>query len=179
MIGLIGGTTHAGKTMLAQRLLERYHVTYLSLDHLKMGLIRSGYTNLTPMQDEELTAYLWPIVREMIKTNLENGQDLLVEGCYIPFDWQKDFTIVQRKHMHYICLVMSARYIRTHEQAIYDYESVVEKRQNGCDLNQDALISQHLEQMRLCRAYGLEMHCFDESYDVDVLLARCAKWFAS
>ena len=36
-------------------------------------------------------AYLWPIVREMIKTAIENNQNLIVEGCYIPLDWRQDF----------------------------------------------------------------------------------------
>lgn len=56
-----------------------------------MGMIRSGYTKLTPENDDQLTDYLWPIVREMIKTAIENGQNLIVEGCYVPFDWQNDF----------------------------------------------------------------------------------------
>ena len=89
---LITGATHTGKTALAQKLLEKYKFPYLSIDHLKMGLIRSGNTTLTPTsKDEELTAYLWPIVREMIKTAIENNQNLIVEGCYIPFDWKRDF----------------------------------------------------------------------------------------
>ena len=54
MIILIGGSTHAGKTLLAQRLLEKYKIPYLSIDHLKMGLIRSGQTSLTPDDDREL-----------------------------------------------------------------------------------------------------------------------------
>ena len=61
MILLITGASHTGKTALAQHLLETYHYPYLSLDHLKMGLIRSQYTTLTPSDDEELTEYLWPI----------------------------------------------------------------------------------------------------------------------
>lgn len=48
MIVLITGASHTGKTVLAQKLLEKYHYPYFSLDHLKMGLIRSGYTALTP-----------------------------------------------------------------------------------------------------------------------------------
>jgi len=56
-----------------------------------MGLIRSGYTNLTPENDHELTDYLWPVVREIVKTAIENKQNLIVEGCYIPFDWSRDF----------------------------------------------------------------------------------------
>ena len=92
MIFLITGASHTGKTLLAQRLLEKYHYPYLSIDHLKMGLIRSGNTGLTPEDDEELVAYLWPIVREMIKTAVENRQNLIVEGFYIPQDWRKDFS---------------------------------------------------------------------------------------
>ena len=90
MIILIAGASHVGKTVLAQKLLEKYRYPYLSIDHLKMGLIRSGNTDLTPLsEDAELIAYLWPIVREMVKTAIENRQNLIVEGCYIPFDWKK------------------------------------------------------------------------------------------
>ena len=91
MIVLITGASHTGKTLLAQRLLEKYHFPYLSMDHLKMGLIRSGNTTLTPLsEDRELTEYLWPIIREIIKTAIENGQNLIVEGCYIPYDWKEN-----------------------------------------------------------------------------------------
>ena len=44
-----GGGTHTGKTLAAQRALEKYSYPYLSIDHLKMGLIRSGYTSFTPI----------------------------------------------------------------------------------------------------------------------------------
>jgi len=108
MIILITGASHTGKTVLAQRLLEKYKYPYLSVDHLKMGLIRSGNTDLTPMSDEaDLTAYLWPVVREIIKTAIENQQNLIVEGCYIPFDWTADFTQEYLKNIKYYCLVMT------------------------------------------------------------------------
>ena len=51
MIILITGATHTGKTLLAQKMLEEYSYPYLSIDHLKMGLIRSGNTGLTPEDD--------------------------------------------------------------------------------------------------------------------------------
>lgn len=113
MIILITGASHTGKTALTQKLLEKYKYPYLSIDHLKMGLIRSGNTKLTPMSDDkDLTAYLWPIVREMIKTAIENKQNLVVEGCYIPFDWQKDFEREYLEVIKYYCLVMSENYIK-------------------------------------------------------------------
>ena len=113
MVILIGGASHTGKTCLAQHLLERYHWPYISIDHLKMGLIRSGQTELTPMDDEKLTDYLWPIVREMVKTAVENGQNLMVEGCYIPGNWYRDFPEEYREHIRCRFLVMTEDYIRS------------------------------------------------------------------
>ena len=133
MVILIAGASHTGKTQLAQRLLEKYHYPYLSIDHLKMGLIRSGYTDLTPMSsDEDLTVYLWPVVREMIKTAIENQQNLIVEGCYIPFDWQKDFAPEYWKEIQYYCLIMSENYIRKHFADIKRYANVIENRLGMC-----------------------------------------------
>lgn len=86
MVLLIAGGTHTGKTLLAQKLVARHHWSALSIDHLKMGLVRAGLCPLTPQSSgAELTEFLWPVVREMVKTAVENSQDLIVEGCYIPF----------------------------------------------------------------------------------------------
>ena len=93
MIIIITGASHTGKTLLAQNLLERYKFPYLSIDHIKMGLIRSGNINLNAEDDEQLTPYLWRIVREIIKTAIENKQNLIVEGCYVPFNWRKDLIV--------------------------------------------------------------------------------------
>ena len=107
MIVLIAGASHTGKTLLAQRLLEKYKYPYLSIDHLKLGLIRSGNTELTPLSnDSELTEYLWPIVREMIKTAIENGQNLIIEGCYIPFDWKKDFSVDHLENIRFFSALL-------------------------------------------------------------------------
>lgn len=100
MIVLITGASHTGKTALAQRLLEKYNYPYLSIEHLKMGLIRSGCTQFTPEDDNELTGFLWPIMREMIKTAIENKQNLMIEVCYIPFVWSKDFEKEYLEHIN-------------------------------------------------------------------------------
>ena len=128
MIALITGASHTGKTLLAQRFVEKYSFPSLSIDHLKMGLIRSGNTTLTPDDDEELTGYLWPIVREMIKTAIENNQNLIIEGCYIPFGWRKDFTDDYLKEIRFICLAFSDRYIDSHFGDIKKHSSDIEKR---------------------------------------------------
>lgn len=137
MILLIAGASHTGKTLLAQHLLEKYQYPYLSIDHLKMGLIRSGNTDLTPEDDDELTQYLWPIVREMIKTAIENEQNLIVEGCYIPFDWRRDFEEKYLKKIRFVCLVMTDAYIDEHFDAIRAHGSEIEARLDDSGLAAD------------------------------------------
>lgn len=166
MIILIGGASHTGKTLLAQRLLEKYHYPYLSIDHLKMGLIRSGQTKLTPMDDDQLTGYLWPIVREMVKTAMENGQNLIVEGCYIPFDWEKDFEEDYRKDIRYVCLVMSRRYIESHFADIQSHASDIEDRLDDSGLNAQALIRENERNLALCKALGCEYILIEEAYNI-------------
>ena len=169
MVILIAGASHAGKTALAQRLLEQYHYPYLSLDHLKMGLIRSGQTSLTPMSpDEELTAYLWPIAREMIKTALENKQNLIVEGCYIPFDWQKDFEKAQQEEMRYHCLIMSERYIKTHFEDIKRYASVIEDRQDDRYCTMESVLEENALLLQQAKEYGAEYILIDEKYEINL-----------
>ena len=128
MVIIITGPSHVGKTYLASKLLAKYHYPYYSIDHLKMGLIRSGKTLLTPLDDDKLTSYLWPVVREIIKTAIENDQDLIIEGCYIPFDFRLDFEKEYLKEIRFICLAMSKEYIMNHYDDIIEYSSVVERR---------------------------------------------------
>ena len=167
MIILITGASHTGKTALAQKLLEKYGYPYLSIDHLKMGLIRSGNTELTPMDDRELTGYLWPIVREMIRTAIENEQNLIVEGCYVPFDWFRDFGREYLEQIRYCCLVMSEKYIRTHFDDIKKYANVIEKRldDEGCAL--ESVLAENAEFLTQAQAYKLNYVLIDDSYDVD------------
>ena len=166
MIWLIAGTTHTGKTLLAQKLLERNGWPYLSIDLLKMGLIRSGQTHLTPMDDEKLTDYLWPIVREMIKTAIENRQNLIVEGCYIPFSWQADFSEEYLQHIRCRWLIMSEAYIRGHFADIRGYANVIEQRLDDSDLSMEALIRENKWNLEQCQKYGCEYLWIHEEYKI-------------
>ena len=168
MIILIAGASHTGKTLLAQRLLEHYHIPYLSIDHLKMGLIRSGNTGLTPMDDDQLTDYLWPIVREMVKTAVENGQNLVIEGCYIPFDWEKDFDPEYRKHIRYRCLIMSRNYIESHFEDIKNHGNAIERRLDDSGLSKDGLIRDNENALRLCMENGCDYILLDALYSIDL-----------
>lgn len=169
MILLIAGASHTGKTALAQRLLEKYKYPYLSIDHLKMGLIRSGYTDLTPMSgDKELTEYLWPVVREIVKTAIENQQNLIVEGCYIPFDWEKSFEEDELRHIKYLCLVMSEGYIRNHYGDIKSYANTVEARLDDSGCTMGTLLRDNAETLKMCRLYHVNYLLIDGSYPTEI-----------
>ncbi len=167
MIILIAGATHTGKSLLAKKLSEKYHYPYLSLDLLKMGLIRSGNTSLKPTDDDdEITSFLWPIVSEMIKTAIENEQDLIVEGCYIPFDWRDDMPVEYFGKIKYTCLIMTEEYIREHFDDIIRYENVVEKRKFPGSVIKEQLIMENGYNQQMCLNRGLEYILIDKKYEL-------------
>ena len=169
MIILIGGASHAGKTLLAQRMLEQYRYPYLSIDHLKMGLIRSGQTSLTPMDDEALGEYLWPILREMIKTAIENRQNLIVEGCYIPFDWKKDFAPEYLSQIRYLCLILSPNYLQNHYEDVVGHANAIETRLGDDHPSLEEMIRQNGDNLRLCRQFGCDYLYMDKEYNAEQL----------
>ena len=148
MIILIAGASHTGKTALAQTLLEKYQYPYLSIDHLKMGLIRSGNTQLTPMDDDKLTGYLWPIV------------------------WEKDFAEEYLRYIRYLCLILSKDYIEKNFSAIQKYGSVIEKRLDDSDLDMEALIRDNEENLSMCKRYGCPYFLVEEYYDLAAIAQK-------
>lgn len=169
MILLITGASHTGKTALAQKLLEKYQYPYLSIDHLKMGLIRSGNTRLTPMSSTyELTAYLWPIVREIIKTAVENHQNLIVEGCYIPFDWKKDFDDEYLADIQYYCLIMSESYIRNHFTDIRKYANIIENRLDDGGCTMERLLEENAKMFALAQKHHVNYLLIEAPYEIDL-----------
>ena len=170
MIILISGPAHVGKTLLAQSLLEKYHFPYLSIDHLKMGLIRSGQIALTPLSPEEkLTEILWPIVREIIKTAIENEQNLIVEGCYIPFDWKKDFEERYLAFIRHHLLVMSEDYIKTNFAKIKGYANAIEHRIND-EITLEEVLADNAHHLAQAKKHGITPVLISGSYQIDPAL---------
>ena len=170
---LIAGASHTGKTALAQRLLEKYGWPYLSIDHLKMGLIRSGSTALTPEDDDALTEYLWPILREIVKTAVENRQNLTVEGCYIPFDWRKDFDESYLQSIRFVCLAMTDAYIDSQFDEILAHASDVESRLDDSGCTADGMKADNRYYRAGFEAAGERVALIDSDYErtVEELIA--------
>lgn len=168
MIMFITGASHTGKTLLAQKLLEKYQYPVLSIDLLKMGLIHDGQTALTPEDDGELEKYLWPIVREMVKTAIENRQNLVVEGCYIPFDWKKDFDEAYMEHIRFCCLVMSERYIQNHFDQIKAHASAIEDRLDDSWFTMEMCLEENRRNLEQCRKFDCPYLLIDEEYRIEL-----------
>ena len=169
MITIITGASHTGKTLLAQKILERCAMPYLSIDHLKMGLIRSGHTDLTAQDDDALIDFLWPIVREIIKTAIENHQNLIVEGFYVPANWRKDFNTLYISEIQFICLAFSDAYIDTNYDKITAHASDIESRLDDSDCTIDSLKKDNNEVIKKFTACGEEVTIIDDDYEKTIM----------
>ena len=170
MVVLISGASHAGKTILAQKLMEKYLVPYVSIDHIKMGLIRSKVTTLTPEDDDKLTEYLWPIVSEMAKTAIENKQSLIIEGCYIPANWRDTFEDEYLQDIKHICIVLSREYILSHFDDIKKYACIIEQRLDDDWCTIEMMLEENAKVLNACEKYGTEYILIDGEYKVDIEL---------
>ncbi len=164
MIVLITGASHVGKTLLGKLMVGRYRCPFISIDHLKMGLIRSGKTSLTPKDDEALTEYLWPIIREIMKTAIENCQDLIIEGCYIPFNWRQNFDEQYLESIKFVCFAMTDKYIDEHFDDIQKYACVAEHRLDDSDCTVEKLKADNKRYIEGFRKSGETVTLIDTHY---------------
>lgn len=101
------------------------------MDHLKMGLYR-GVNNIgfTPLDSNEVIGEkLWPILKGIIMTNIENDQNIIIEGCYILPHHTKDIEKPYSDHVFSVFLGFSTNYIRDNFQSkIKAHRNAIEKR---------------------------------------------------
>ena len=169
MVIIITGASHTGKTLLAQKLLEKYKYPYCSIDHVKMGLIRAGFVDADPCDpDEVITAAVWPVIREMIKTAVENEQNLIVEGCYVPADWKREFAPEYLKKIRLICLVLTENYIRTHFDDIVSHASDIEQRITDGDFGQPAALADNEKYFSLFSDNSDGLLLIENDYETDL-----------
>lgn len=127
-------------------------------------------------EDDALMQYLWPIVREMIKTALENEQHLIIEGCYIPWDWQKDFSADELNRIRFICLLMSDAYLCAHFDEVKKHADVIEKRLDD-DCTLEGVRQDNARMRQLCALHDLPHVLIDERYPDDLARKLQKAWF--
>lgn len=177
MVILISAEGSTGKTLMAQRLMEKYKIPYLSIDHLKMGLYRSNTDcGFTPESDREIIeGKLWPIIREMIKTAIENNQHMIIEGCYLFPERLKEFD------EEYLCFIIpvfmgfTANYVKNNfHTGIIAHRSDIEQRGYDEDRSIEQIIAGNAALQEKCRAESIDFFEIDGDYETDT--ARVYDW---
>ncbi|MDR1450922.1 MAG: hypothetical protein LBI57_01105 [Helicobacteraceae bacterium] len=131
MVILIGGAGCTGKTLMAQKLLEKYKFPYLSIDHIKMGIYRGRFNcGFTPeSEDEIITEKIWPIIKGIIMTNIETGQNIIIEGCYFPESLEKELDKRYLSETIIFNIIFSEEYIRNNLlEKIIKNRNIIENR---------------------------------------------------
>ncbi|WP_219836171.1 2-phosphoglycerate kinase [Paenibacillus sp. R14(2021)] len=176
MIILISGNSKMGKTYMAQNLLDTYKIPYFSIDHLKMGIYR-GIANcgFTPMDS---TIYigdkLWPIIKGIIMTAIENNQSLIIEGCYILPHYLQEFEKFYSDNIISVFLGFSNSYImENYEEKILKYRNIVENRgeltpEDTSDFTIEEYLKENDRFRRSCAAAGEKFFEIDRSYEEEI-----------
>ena len=167
MIYIIGGPSHTGKTNLAQKLMVKYQIPYISMDHVKMGIVRAGLVPNYVEEDDKMEEVLWPVIREMIKTAIENEQNMIIEGCYIPYNWKNDFDEEYLEDIRCKYLIMSREYIEKHFEDIRKFACVIEDRLDDSCCTKEWILEINRECLEGCQKHSCEYKLITDTYNVD------------
>jgi len=171
MVILIGGASCIGKTLLADRIMREHNIPYYSIDHLKMGLYRgTEECGFTPMDsDDHIGKKIWPIVREIIKTAIENKQNLIIEGAYIFPEYLCQFEEVYSEHILPVFFAFSENYIRENFQTgIIKHRSTIEKRMYEEERKAEEFIEENSSMLRLCDDSKVKCFIIDKKYTKEI-----------
>lgn len=171
MIILISAVGSTGKTLLAQNLLAKYHIPYLSIDHLKMGLYRGDKDcGFTPFDNTEVIAdKLWPIIKGIIKTNIENGQHLIIEGCYILPHYLAELESYYAQKVIPIFFGFSADYIKgNYGVKIIKYRNIIEDRKSPEERTVAELVEEHRDFKSQCLKSGVRYFEITQDYEKEI-----------
>ena len=170
MIILIGGASHTGKTLMAQRLLERYKYPYLSIDHLKMGLYRADAgCGFTPEDDDLIAEKLWPILKGIIMTCIENKQNLIIEGAYLLPQKVNELEGEYLKSVISFYLGFSEAYIDKYFLSkIIANRCAIEERGYESGDSAEGFIFANIRQRNLCLRHGAKYFEVKEDYEKEI-----------
>ena len=110
-------------------------------------------------------------IEQKLKTAIENDQNMIVEGCYIPREWKESFSDEYLSHIYCTFITMSEDYIRRHFDAIKSKASVIEHRIDD-ELDMERLIkcSEYFRQD--CTASGTANIDITDTFDADAIMEQ-------
>jgi putative acetyltransferase len=180
MVILIGGAGCVGKTLMAQKLLEKYKFPYLSIDHVKMGIYRGWFNcGFTPeSEDEIITEKIWPIIKGTIMTNIENEQNIIIEGCYFPESIEKEFDKRYLSKTIFLNIIFSEEYIRENIlEKIIKNRNIIENRGYEFDYSNEEVnkyILENKNNKEKCIKNNIKYFEINKNYDKEIQIVY--KW---
>ena len=169
MVIFIGGESHTGKTLFSQNLMQRTHIPYTSLDHIKMGLIRAGRASFSASSpDQAITPELWGIVKGIADTCLENRQHIILEGCYLP---PEEVGALLGQEVMALYLIFSQAYLERAFEAIRLHENAIEWRKHPMEGELSQLIVDHGKLKSRCGRAGVPFVEIDRCYETEMAQA--------
>lgn len=88
-----------------------------------------------------------------------------MEGCYIPFDWQKDFEANYLSKVRYICLCFSEEYIEQHFAEIKAHGCDIEARLDASYCTMEVLKRENQIYKNSCEQYELPVVLIERDYE--------------
>ena len=168
MVILIGGIGCTGKTLLANQLMKKTNIPYFPLDHLMMGIYR-GMPNcgFTPMDGQfVLGEKMWPIIKGLIMTNIENDHSIILEGFQLLPHLLKDFPAEYLEQILSVFLFFSEQYIQDNfDDKILRHRSVIESRSDIDDITAENLISDTMQLREQCVKNEVTFFEIEDDYD--------------
>ncbi|MBI9011522.1 MAG: 2-phosphoglycerate kinase [Clostridiales bacterium] len=171
MIIIISAASCSGKTLMSQTLLEKYKIPYYSIDHIKMGIFRADENcGFTPCDsNEKIGLALWPMLKGIIKTSIENSQNLIIEGCYILPEFLKEFEEEYAEKIISIFFGFSKQYVQTKfETGILKHRCVVEKRGYDEERPVHNFIEEHQYFKLKCQLYDQPYFEINTDYEEEI-----------
>lgn len=172
MVILISAESCTGKTVMAQKLLEKYKIPYICIDHLKMGLFKSGIDYGFHPEDstEKIESILWPILKGIVETNIENNQNIIIEGCYLLPQRIKELDEYYLNQVIPIFMGFSKNYIENCMDKIIAHRSDIENRGYSEERSMSQFVSENEKLKALCNEHSFRFFEITEDYEKDTTI---------
>ena len=180
MVILLGGTGCTGKTMLANRLMRKTNIPYFPLDHLMMGIYRGmPDCGFTPLDDQfDLGEKMWPVIKGLIMTNIENDHSLILEGFQLLPHLVRDFPAAYLDQTLPVFLLFSEDYIRGNfDEGIMKNRSAVERRGDIDDITAEKMVIDTVRLREQCIKH--EVTFFEIKNDFEAEMMGVEKYILS
>lgn len=171
MVILISGHSCTGKTLMSQNLLEKYNIPYYSIDHIKMGIFRADEgCGFTPSDsNEHIGNILWPIIKGIIMTSIENNQNIIIEGCYLLPQFLEELEEDYLKQIVPIFIGFTQDYIEDKFHSnIIGYRSVIEKRDYEEDRSVQNFVDAHEYFKVQCEKHKVKYFEIHKDYENEI-----------